>query len=144
MDLMKLIDILEETIEGAWNIPFTSKCFADKEELFETIRDIRLKIPDEIKEAQKVTSDEQRIINDAKQEAESILKSAADKVTIMVSEHEISRKAEDHAREIMENAQTEARNMRMATKEYVTSTLNDVENTLNEVLIRVREDRNGF
>ena len=82
MDLMKLIDILEETIEGAWNIPFTSKCFADKEELFETIRDIRLKIPDEIKEAQKVTSDKQRIINDAKQEAESILKSAADKVTI--------------------------------------------------------------
>lgn len=144
MELMKLIDILEETLEGAWSVPFTSKCLADKEELFETIKDIRLKIPEEIKEAQKITSDRQRIISDAEREADSILKSAADKVTVMVSEHAISHMAEEKAREIMDNAQTEARNMRMATKEYVTNTLNNVENTLNEVLIRVREDRNGF
>lgn len=144
LEVMRLIEILEDTLENSFSIPFTSKCFADKEDLFETIQDIRLKMPEEIKEAQKIAADRQRIISDAEREADNIIKSAADKVTVMVSEHEISRLAEEKAREIMDNAQTEARNMRMATKEYVTNTLNGVENTLNEILIRVREDRNGF
>ena len=144
MELEKLIDILEEALEDATKIPFMSKAIVDKEDFFEMIKDIRLKIPEEVKEAQRITADRHRIINDAKQEADSILKSAADKVTVMVSEHEIVHAAEEKARQIMEEAQTESRNMRMATKEYVSDTLNGVENTLNEVLIRVREDRNGF
>ena len=144
LEVMKLIEHLEDELENSFSIFFTSKAIVDKEELFETIKDIRLKMPEEIKEALKIASDRQRIISEAEREADSILKSAAEKVTSMVSEHEISRLAEEKARELLENAQSEARNMRMATKEYVTNTLNGVESTLNDVLVRIREDRNGF
>lgn len=144
LEVTKLIDHLDDELENSMNLLWFRKAIVDKEELQETIKDIRLKMPEEIKEAQKIASDRQRIISDAEKEANSILKSAADRVTQMVSEHEISRLAEEHAKEILEKAQAEAKSMRAATKEYVTTTLNGVEKTLNEVLIRVREDRNEF
>ncbi len=144
MDIMSLVDVLEEAIESAWSLPFTSKAFVDKEELLESIQDIRLKFPEELKQAKYITEERQRILIDAQKEADSILKSAADKVNVMVNEHEITRLANDEAMKIMESAQNEARNMRMATKEYVSKTLNDLEVTLNEVMKRVKEDKRSL
>ena len=141
MDIMKLIDILEESIESAWSLPFTSKCFADKEELLDSIEENRLKFPEELKQAKWITEERQRILVDAQKEADNVLKNAADKVTVMVNEHEITRLANEEAMKIMENAQNEARQMRMATKEYVAKTLNDLENQINDALSRIREDR---
>ena len=144
MDIMNLVDVLEEAIESAWSLPFTSKAFVDKEELLESIQDIRLKFPEELKQAKYITEERQRILIDAQKEADSILKSAADKVNVMVNEHEITRLANEEAMKIMESAQNEARNMRMATKEYVSKTLNDLEVTLNEVMKRVKEDKRSL
>ena len=141
MDIMKLIDILDETVDNAWTFPFTAKCFMDKDELLESIQEIRAKIPEEIKEAKWVTDERQRIISDAQKEADSILKNTADKVTAMVSENEITRLANEEAMKIMEAAQNEARSMRMATKEYVSKTLNDLENSINMALAQIRDDR---
>ena len=55
MELEKLIDILEEALEDATKVPFMSKAIVDKEDFFEMIKDIRLKIPEEVKEAQNKT-----------------------------------------------------------------------------------------
>ena len=74
-------------------------------------------------------------------EANSILKSAADRVTQMVSEHEISKQAEAHAKEIIEKAQAEAKSMRAATKQYVTGALDELEKTIGDALERVRQAR---
>lgn len=142
LEVTKLIDHLDDELENSMNLLWFRKAIVDKEELQETIKDIRLKMPEEIKEAQKIASDRQRIISDAEKEANSILKSAADRVTQMVSEHEISRQAEEHAKEILEKAQAEAKSMRAATKQYVTGALDELEKTISDALTRVRQDRN--
>lgn len=144
MDIMSLVDVLEEAIESAWSLPFTSKAFVDKEELLESIQDIRLKFPEELKQAKYITEERQRILIDAQKEADSILKSAADKVNVMVNEHEITRLANDEAMKIMESAQNEARNMRMATKEYVVKTMNGLETSLTDALMKVKEDKRNL
>lgn len=141
LEVTKLIDHLDDEIENSMNLLWFRKAIVDKEELQETIKDIRLKMPEEIKEAQKIASDRQRIISDAEKEANSILKSAADRVTQMVSEHEISKQAEAHAKEIIEKAQAEAKSMRAATKQYVTSALDELEKTIGDALERVRQAR---
>ncbi len=141
MDILDLVDVLEDTVENSWKIPFTSKSFVDKEELLESIQDIRLKFPEELKQAKWITEERQKILNEAQKEADNIIKNAAEKVNAMVNEHEITRLANEEAMKIMEQTQTEARNLRMATKEYVSKTLNDLEATLNETLMKVREDK---
>jgi len=141
MDIMNLIDVLEEAIEGAWKIPFTSKIFVDKDELLESLQDIRLKLPEELKQAKRITEERQRILIEAQKEADNILKNTADRVNVMVNEHEITRLANEEAVKIMENAQNESRDMRLATKEYVSQTLDSLEENITSVLQKIRDDK---
>ena len=144
MDIMNLIDVLEEAIESAWSIPLTSKAFVDKEELLEAIQDIRLKYPEELKQAKYITEERQRILIDAQKEADNVVKAANDKATALVAEHEITRLANQEAAKIMEQAQNEARNMRMATKEYISKTLTDLDTTLTTMLQKVKDDKRSL
>ena len=52
MELLSLMDMLEEVIENSPKVPLSSKVMVDKDEIFELIKDIRLKMPDEIKKAE--------------------------------------------------------------------------------------------
>ena len=51
MEIFTLLETLEDIIEKSRNVPFSSKCIVDKEEFLEIIKEIRLKLPDEIKQA---------------------------------------------------------------------------------------------
>ena len=144
MDILDLIDMVEETIDNSFKIPFTSKGFVDKEELLETIQEIRLKFPDELKQAKFLIEDRQRIMAEAQKEADNIIKNATDKVNVMVSEHEITKQAQEEAMRIMEAAQNDARNMRMATKEYVVKTMSGLEASLTDALMKVKEDKRNL
>ena len=144
MDILDLIGMVEETIDNSFKIPFTSKGIVDKEELLETIQEIRLKFPDELKQAKYLIEDRQRIMAEAQKEADNIIKNATDKVNVMVSEHEITKLATEEAMKIMEAAQNDARNMRMATKEYVVKTMNGLEASLTDALMKVKEDKRNL
>lgn len=144
MEILDLIGMLEEMIDNAFKFPFTSKAIVDKDELLDTIQSIRLKFPEELKQAKYMIEDRQRIMADAQKEADTIIKNATEKVNVMVSEHEITKIAQDEAVKIMESAQNEARNMRLATKEYVSKTMNGVEATLTDALMKVREDKRNL
>ena len=144
MEIANLIDMLEEMIDNSFKIPFTSKSFVDKEELLDTIQGIRLKFPEELKQAQYIIDERQRIMSEAQKEADNIIKNATEKVNVMVSEHEIVKQAQDEALKIMEAAQTDARNLRMATKEYVVKSMNSLETSLTEALMKVKEDKRNL
>lgn len=51
MDILEVIDQLEEKIEKAFNIPVLNKCMIDKEDLLADVEDIRLQLPEELKQA---------------------------------------------------------------------------------------------
>ena len=51
MEVMLLLDALEDILDKAPNLPLSSKSVINKEELHEIIKEIRIKLPDEIKQA---------------------------------------------------------------------------------------------
>ena len=51
MEIFTLLDELEEYLEGARAVPFTNKAIVDKEDILDIIKEIRLKLPDELKQA---------------------------------------------------------------------------------------------
>jgi len=123
--LIQMEDILEESKA----MPFSGKVAVDKEALYEIIDEIRLHLPDELKEAQKVFDNRDKYIKDAEKrslsiidsarnEAEDILKDADAKVTRMVSEHEIYKKASQEAEALLEDAKADARNVRLNAMDY--------------------------
>ncbi len=141
MEIYSLLESLEELIESGSKVPFSTKVMIDVEEAREILEDIRLKIPDEMKQAKWVKEERQRIISDAEQEAESMLKDAQNKMVTMVDEHVITKQAMEKQEEIIENANKVSREISVGTRDYADSILKKIEDLLKESLEVISENR---
>ena len=65
MDILMLIDEIEDIVEAGTSVPFSGKVMIDKEEVLEIIKEIRIKLPDEIKQAAWIKEERQRILAQA-------------------------------------------------------------------------------
>ena len=65
MEIFTLLETLEEMLESGKTIPFSNKGIVDKEEMLEIIKEIRLKLPEELKQAKWVKEERQRILVEA-------------------------------------------------------------------------------
>ncbi|AEV68833.1 hypothetical protein [Acetivibrio clariflavus] len=141
MEILSIIETLEEVIEKSISVPFSGKCMVDREEILEIIKEMRLKLPDDIKQAKWVKEERQKILLEAQKEANNIIKDAENKIASLIDEHEITKKAYEQANEIVSNAQKNAREIRLGTKEYADNVLSKVEEILEETLEVIRANR---
>lgn len=141
MEILAILETLEDLVEKSVGVPFSGKCLVDKEEILEIVKELRLKLPDDIKQAKWVKEERQRILMDAQKEAGSMIKEAQNNIASMVDEHEITKKAYEQANEIVAAAQKNAREIRLGTKEYADSILNKVEEILNDTIEVIKIDR---
>ena len=93
MEIFTLLETLEDLLERGRNVPFSAKIIVDKEEMLDLIKEIRLKLPDELKQAKWVKEERQRILAESQKEADGIVKEAENRIIAMIDEHEITRKA---------------------------------------------------
>lgn len=141
MEILAILETLEDVIERSVGVPFSGRCLIDKEEILEIVKEIRLKLPDDIKQAKWVKEERQRILLEAQKEANNIIKDAENKIASLVDEHEITKKAYEQANEIVANAQKNAREIRLGTREYADSILNKVEEILKDTIDVVKTNR---
>lgn len=131
MDALELIDQLEEMIESGTIIPITGRVMLNKADLLEMIKDIRLKLPDDLKQAKWITQEKQRIIIEAQKQAEAIIKETDVRLKREVEQHDITTDANRRASEIISGAQKNAKEIRLGAKEYADQLLSDLENNLD-------------
>ena len=141
VEIFTLIENLEELIEGSSKVPFSSKVMVDKEELNGILEEIKLKLPDELKQAKRIKDERLTILNDAKEEANKILKDAELKIVELVDENAITRQAIEQKEEIIENANRISKEISTGTKEYADNLLERIEDLLSQTLNVVRENR---
>ena len=84
--IFDLLDELEDMLDSAPTKAFSKKISIDRDALFELIGDIRLSLPVEIKQAQRIADNCDKIINDANNKAQSIIKDAEEKCERLISE----------------------------------------------------------
>ncbi|MCX7921261.1 MAG: ATPase [Clostridia bacterium] len=141
MEILAILETLEDVVERSVSVPFSGRSLIDKEEILEIVKEIRLKLPDDIKQAKWVKEERQRILLEAQKEANNIIKDAENKISSLVDEHEITKKAYEQANEIIANAQKNAREIRLGTREYADSILNKVEEILKDTIEVVQNNR---
>ncbi|MBO5136719.1 MAG: ATPase [Clostridia bacterium] len=134
MDLLELIDELEDIVDKGVSVPLSGRCLLDKDELMEIIEDIKLKLPDDLKQAKWIKSERDRILAEAKAEADKIIKTANEQIIEMVDENEITKKAMNRANDIMVKAQSESKATKDASIEYTDYLLENVERVVTNVL----------
>ena len=135
----QLIDEIEEFIDNCKPQPFSStKIIVNKDEMDELLRELRMKTPDEIKRYQKIISNKEAILQDAKDKAAELINEATVHTNELINEHEIMQQAYAHANEvvtsatvqaqnILDTAAMEANNMREAARQYTDQLLEAVE-----------------
>ena len=133
MDILELIDSLEDLVDNASSLPLTGKCLVDRDKFFELVQEIRLQMPDDLKQAKWVKDERQRILIEAQKEADGIIKSAEEKIVSLINEHEITKQAQEAAEVIIANAQKNAKDIRIGTREYADGVLEDLQNMIRDI-----------
>lgn len=141
MEILAILETLEDVVERSMGVPFSGKCMVDREEMLELIKEIRLKLPDDIKQAKWVKEERQRILLEAQREAGLIVEDAENRINSMVEDHEIIKKAYEQSNDIVVNAQKSAKEIRVGTKEYADSLLSRVEEVLAETVDVIKSNR---
>jgi hypothetical protein len=141
MDILHLVDRLEELFNESRPIPLTHNVIIDEDKILDIIDQMRVTIPEEMKKAQQVLSQRDRILAQAQEEANRTLKLAREKSEQLVERDAIAQAAHAQADEIISKALTEVEKTRQDADKYVIDTLLRVEYELERML---NQARNGI
>ncbi len=141
MEIFTLLENMEDILENSKEIPLTHRAFVDKNELLDIIKDIRLKLPEELKTAKVIKEEHDKIIAKAQEEADGIVKEAENRIISMIDEHEITKKAYEQKDKIIENANDMAREISNGTKAYADSILEGIQVALEDALKVIENNR---
>ena len=129
MSIDEILEEIDELLDKAKSVPLAPhKKIVDGERMRELINDIRLNMPQELKEAKKIEFDCQRILNEAKLNGESIIRQAEERAAQLVSREAIVTEARKKALDMLTKAQTASKNLQQNAAVAVAKMLNDTEN----------------
>ncbi|MCL1843991.1 MAG: hypothetical protein FWF79_09275 [Defluviitaleaceae bacterium] len=137
--LLDYLDDIEEVLETSKSLPFTNKISVEKERVLDILNEIRLNLPDDIRSAQRILGDHDRIVAEAERKSQGILEAAENEAKIRTNNHEIFRRASDQASETVENAKKDARDLRLNAMDYADSMLKDAEEQVKEYMGNIEQ-----
>jgi cell division septum initiation protein DivIVA len=138
MDILHLVDRLEELFNESRSIPFTHSVVVDEDRMLDIIDQMRVSIPDEIKKAQQLLAQRDRVLAQSQEEANRTLALAREKSDQMVERDQIVQAAQARADQIIEQSRAEGDNTKREADQYVLETLTSIEMELDRTLSQVR------
>jgi cell division septum initiation protein DivIVA len=138
MDILHLIDRLEELFNDSRPIPLTSNVIVDEDRMLDLIDQMRIAIPDAVKQAQKLMSEKDRTLAQAQEEASRTLKLARDRSDGMLDREAIVEAAQSRADQVVSQARIEADLIRQEADDYTLESLTSLEIELERLNNQVR------
>jgi len=138
MDILHLVDRLEELFNESRAIPFTQSVIVDEERMLDIIDQMRVSIPDEIKKAQQLVSQRDRMMAQSQEESNRLLALAREKADQIIERDVIVVSAQNRANQIIEQARNESDNTKSEADEYVLNSLTQIEAEMERYLTQIR------
>jgi cell division septum initiation protein DivIVA len=138
MDILHLVDRLEELFNESKSIPFTHNVVVDEDLMLDIIDQMRVSIPEEIKKAQQLLAQRDRILAQTQEEANRTLALAREKGEQIVEHDAITEAARTRADQIIEQAKIEAETTKREADQYVMETLSRLELEMDQALNQIR------
>lgn len=138
MDILHLVDRLEELFNESRTLPFTRSAVVDEDKMLDIIDQMRVTIPNEVKQAQQVLSQKDRVMAQAQEEANRIVALAREKAEQMVMHEAIVKTATARAEQILTQARTEAATIRRDADDYVIEGLQHLDSEMTRLQSQVR------
>jgi vacuolar-type H+-ATPase subunit H len=141
MELQQLINQLEHVISQGKRVPLSQNIMVDEEAVRRVIDQMRVSVPDMIKQAERTVGERDRIVAQANEEASRIVQLAREQATDMVDHHELAEAARKRANDLLGEAEREAATMRSEADKYA---VNSLANLADQVTKLQREIENGM
>jgi cell division septum initiation protein DivIVA len=137
IDILYLVDRLEALLNKGWRVPATSKTMIDEDEFLDIVDQMRIAIPEEIKQAKRIVQERDKIIAAAQEEAQRINALAKEDHARLVNDHSVTKAAEARARDIETQAKTTAQQIRQGADQYAEQMLSDLKTQLDQLAQQV-------
>jgi vacuolar-type H+-ATPase subunit H len=139
MNINEAIDRLEYLIAHSRQIPLTRTVVIDQEEALACIDDLRLSLPDEVKQARWTLQEQQRLLSEAQSEAARILNKASERAQTMMGQQELLKRAEKQAETMLKEAAAKAEETRRAADRYAWDVMQNLESQLLRTISTVKK-----
>lgn len=138
MDIQHLVDRLEQILNESSRVPFSAYLLVQEERIFGLVDQLRVAVPEEIKRANRIEAEKDRILAQAKEEAERIRELARQEAAELVKRDAIISAAQQRSENILERARRDADALRQDADVYVVEVLTKLEEDLLRSLNVVR------
>ena len=137
MDILHLIDHLEELFNESRALPFTHNVIVDEDRMLDIIDQMRIAIPEEVKKAQQLLNQTERILAKAEEKANRTTALAEEKAVEMTAQDVVTQEAQRRVEHVLNQARADAQATRADADAYVIETLSKVEGELSRLLNQV-------
>ena len=118
VNIIELLEYLQDVVDNSPKVPMSGKVILDKREILEVVDQIINYLPDQLKKAEWIMNEKERILNEAKKEYDSVKKETANMMRKNIENHNIVKEAKVRAEEIIASAQRDAKAIRLGSRDY--------------------------
>lgn len=133
MDILQLIDRLEELFNESKSIPLTRNVMVDEDRMLDIIDQMRIAIPEEVKKAQQLLGQRDRVLAQAQEEANRTLELARQKADQLAAKEMVVQEAQRRADLILSQARSDADTVRDDADDYVAKSLAQLQSELERI-----------
>jgi len=133
MDILQLIDRLEELFNNSRPIPLTHNVIVDEDKFLDIIDQMRISVPEEVKKAQQVFSQKDRMMAQAQEEANRTLQLAREKADALVEKEALVQDAQRRAGQIIDQSRMEAETIKTGADQYALDALMGLQKELERL-----------
>ena len=139
MNIHEAIDRLEYLIAHSRQIPLTRTVVIDQEEALACVDDLRLSLPDEIKQARWTLQEQQRLLSEAQSEAARTVSKAGERAQTMIAQQQLVKRAEKQAEAMLKEAAQKAEETRRSADRYAWDVMQSLEAQLLRTVATVKK-----
>lgn len=123
IDIIFLVERLEALIASGRRIPMTNSVTVDQSAALDLIDQLRVAVPEEVRQAKRVNEETSRLVERAQEEAERILGRAQEQAAFLIEERELTSAADRRSAEIVADGQRDAEGIRSGADQYAADVL---------------------
>ncbi len=138
IEILQLVDQLEDLLSESWRIPLTSTLLVNEEECLRIIDQFRAWLPEELKQAQRIRQEKNRIIDEADREAQHILAQVRALPWDTSLRQTVVPTTGERSKAIIAEAEREAQVLRGGATKYAQESLEGLQQQLETLLDEVR------
>ena len=140
-----IIGALYDLVQDARSMPLAAdKCILERDRVLDMLDEIIAQLPGELKQSRTIVESRNELINQARREAETILRQAQEQAKQLVTKEQVYLEAKRRSEELVGQTQERIMQLRKVGNEYMDDALRRTEETIAQALEDVKNTRMKF